>query len=199
MTIHRFRSFDKPSRVGVSLRSFHIRGGVELHSDQLGVRRCPSHRRITKLAADGHAIEAGATRPHFMECPQQKPTLGGPRDIHAFRGYAHRPLLRIVGRRRGPLRLRVVARPKAGLPPDPTLAPAGSHATAASVAMVPRRVPAGSRPIAASHRDRLLRLLGLRRSHGYRIGARRLTPRFVDSHVLRSTRSRESKSSSKPC
>ena len=30
---------------------------------------------MTQLAADGHAIVASASRPHFMECPQQMPTL----------------------------------------------------------------------------------------------------------------------------
>jgi hypothetical protein len=33
--------------------------------------------RITTLAADSHAIEAAATRPHLMECLQQKLTLLG--------------------------------------------------------------------------------------------------------------------------
>ena len=34
-----------------------------------------SRRGITKLAADGHAIVAPASRAHLMECPQQKHTL----------------------------------------------------------------------------------------------------------------------------
>lgn len=33
------------------------------------------------LAADGHGMEAGASRPRFMECPQQKQTLA--RNLHS--------------------------------------------------------------------------------------------------------------------
>lgn len=31
---------------------------------------------LTKLAADGHAIEAAAARSHFMECPQDGNAVG---------------------------------------------------------------------------------------------------------------------------